>query len=91
MDIIKIIIKCKFLICCVQLAVLMAATFPSHPTKAAALSFHARATAFPVPVAVPVESVEVERGGITTVVERRQVRSEGSMVLRRGGQPDQQS
>lgn len=35
MDIIKII-KSKFFICCVQFAVLMAATFPSHPTKAEA-------------------------------------------------------
>lgn len=57
-----------------QLAVLMADTFPSHPTKAAALSFHPRATAFPVPVAVPVESVEVEQGGITTVVKTSKVR-----------------
>ena len=76
---------------CTQLAVLMAATFPSLTTKAAALSFHPKATDFPVPVAVPVESIEVEWDGITTVVERRQVRSEGSTVLRRGGKPDQQS
>lgn len=40
MDIIKIIMtKSKSSICCTQLAVIIAATFPSHPTKAAAPLF----------------------------------------------------
>lgn len=93
MCIIKIIIiikKTKFSTCCTQLAVLMATTFHSHAMEAAVLSFHPRATAFPVPVAVPVGSVEVKWGGTTAslLLERRHVRSEDSTALRRGWQLD---
>lgn len=69
MHIIKMI-KSKFFICCTQFAVLMAAMFPSHPTKE--VLSHPRAKASPLPVAVSVESTEVEWGEVTAVAARKQ-------------------